>query len=250
MDQYSDQPTDRPNPEQPYSTPYGTPNPQGYQQPYGQQFYQQPYSQPQQPYGAVPPGYAPPQYAASGNPLLSTPTGIYQLVGFWPRVGAAIIDYLVFIPVGIIAGLIFRDSSNIVNWILGAIYTIGLIAYQGATLGKMAIGAKVIRADGTNPTIGTSLGRYFSALLFEVLGFVVMIVGFFLGFGAFLIDGLHYFSSDYRSHEFSGAGLLVIFLAFVIGAAIVLFDVLWVAWDPRKQALHDKMANTFVVKAR
>jgi uncharacterized RDD family membrane protein YckC len=37
-------------------------------------------------------------------------------------------------------------------------------------------------------------------------------------------------------------------IVYFIGSLFVLLDVLWLTWDPRNQALHDKAAKTLVVK--
>ena len=42
-------------------------------------------------------------------------------------------------------------------------------------------------------------------------------------------------------------GLIICALGFVFGL-VTLFCLLWAAWDPRKQGLHDKLADTYVIK--
>jgi uncharacterized RDD family membrane protein YckC len=56
---------------------------------------------------------------------------------------------------------------------LGAAYSILFIGKAGATPGKMAMGIKVVRPDGSPISMGQSVGRYFST----------MISGFTLGIG-------------------------------------------------------------------
>ena len=232
MDQYSSQPNNQypygngsqPNPEQPYPG-YGSSNYQQY-------------------------GYGQQQYVSSSDPLLSTPTGVYQLVGFWPRVGAALIDFCALLVFAFIATLIFRNSSNYASWIIGAVYSIAFVSYKAATPGKMALGAKIVRADGTPPTFLTALGRYFSALLFQFVGGIILGFGLLFGIGAALVSAGSYFGKGSYNNPISASAWIVFFAAMIIGCAVVLLDVLWVVWDPRKQALHDKMAGTFVVKTR
>ena len=77
-------------------------------------------------------------------------------------------------------------------------YTVG-----GQTLGKKALGMRVVRiADNHPPRLGWSILRYF-------------------------VFGLEMF--------------LAIFLVGLIG-------LLWPFWDDQKQALHDKVAGTIVVR--
>ena len=147
------------------SPPYGQPPPYGYTQPnYG--------------YGA-PPGYGPP---------LGTAVGCVASMG--NRLGARIIDGLLvgavalalIIPLGI---NIVHHSHTVTNpdgtttvttshadvgalfavlaifAIIGILYEVGMIAVKGATLGKMAVGVKVIRADnGQVPGWGSSFVRW------------------------------------------------------------------------------------------
>src|SRR5438067_12486779 len=150
----------QPSDEQQY---YGQP-PSQYEQPqygqppqYGQQpqYYGQPPSQYEQPqYGQPPPQYGqqqyygqPPQY---GQPQYGQPQLGYVSVG--PRFLAYLIDGLI---VGAVSGLLFfpfRDAPG--AWggsigLLSILYFIVMEATQGATLGKMALGLRVVKADGS-----------------------------------------------------------------------------------------------------
>lgn len=133
------------------------------QQPqYGQPQYDQPsqYEQQQQPYGQQPPQYGqppqyqqqqyygqPPQYgqAQYGQPQL-------DYVGVGMRFLAYLIDGLI---VGAVSGLLFipfRDAPG--AWggsigLLSILYFIVMEATQGATLGKMALGLRVVKTDGS-----------------------------------------------------------------------------------------------------
>src|ERR1700736_6731295 len=111
------------------------------QQPYGQQQYgQQPPPYGQQQYGQQPYGQQP-QY---GQPQL-------QYVGVGLRFLAYLIDAII---IGVVAGIlsvIFRNSglSGAVTAVLSFAYFIVLEATQGATLGKMALGLRVVKTDGS-----------------------------------------------------------------------------------------------------
>ena len=94
-------------------------------------------------------------------------------------------------------------------------YFVVLTAAFGATLGKMAMGMKVVDAQGTKPGFGLIFIREF---ILAGLGPIP-----FLMFGA--------------NAAGSGASLLVTFLV-----------VFWILIDDRQQGLHDKAASTFVVR--
>ena len=137
-----------------------------------------------------------------------------EYVGFWARVGAAIIDTILMMV--IVApllthyygagywlgerGLIAGPADALLNWILPAIAVILFWIYRQATPGKMAISAKIVDAKTLGkPTTGQLVIRY--------LGYYVAFIPLCLGF-------------------------------------------IWVGLDARKQGWHDKMAGTLVIRAR
>jgi uncharacterized RDD family membrane protein YckC len=137
-----------------------------------------------------------------------------KYVGFWARVGAAIIDTI--LAMVIVAplltyfygaeywirtgSLIAGPADLLLNWILPAIAVILFWIYRQATPGKMAIGAKIVDAKTLGkPSTGQLVIRY--------LGYYVSIIPLMLG-------------------------------------------ILWVGFDARKQGWHDKLAGTLVVRSR
>jgi uncharacterized RDD family membrane protein YckC len=138
-------------------------------------------------------------------------TDIYA--GFWVRVGAYILDALLWAIIG--APILWAaygpqvfTSGNfvegpvdfLVSWVFPALATILFWVYKQATPGKMAIGARVVDArTGEAASTGQYVGRYF---------------------------------------------------AYFISALPLGLGVLWVAWDDRKQGWHDKLAGTVVVRRR
>jgi uncharacterized RDD family membrane protein YckC len=136
-----------------------------------------------------------------------------QYVGFWARVGAAIIDSIlmaiILVPIGRLFGIgtdfestlrLDSPANIMVNGVLPAVAIILFWAYRQATPGKMVIGAKIVDAKTLGkPSTGQLIGRYFS----------------------------YYLSS------------IVLLLGFI-----------WVGFDARKQGWHDKLAGTLVVRSR
>jgi uncharacterized RDD family membrane protein YckC len=136
-----------------------------------------------------------------------------EYVGFWSRVGAALIDSLliVFITMPLLTavyGTRYWSSSTfvhgpaniLINWLLPALAVILFWVYRQATPGKMAIGARIVDArTGRPPSTKQLIGRY--------LGYYVSTIPFCLG-------------------------------------------LIWVAFDPRKQGWHDKLAGTVVVRPK
>jgi uncharacterized RDD family membrane protein YckC len=104
--------------------------------------------------------------------------------GFWIRFGARIIDSLVLMaPILILAAVLipnliragnqkfnpaFNQAFAAIFLTVFVFFFLALIAYEvvmlkhwGATVGKMACGLKVVRADGRSLGWGVSFGRFF-----------------------------------------------------------------------------------------
>jgi uncharacterized RDD family membrane protein YckC len=136
-----------------------------------------------------------------------------EYVGFWPRVGAALIDSLllgaVCLPVlhAIYGPAYWYDPRTtkgladfLISWIFPAAAVILFWICRQATPGKIAISARIVdAATGNPPSTGQLIGRYFA--------YYVSVLPFCLG-------------------------------------------LIWVAFDRRKQGWHDKLAGTVVVRPR
>ena len=140
-------------------------------------------------------------------------TNELKYTGFWPRVGASIIDTLILMVITfptliLIYGWAYLESEEfvqgtadlLINWIFPLIAVIAFWVYKQATPGKMAIEAKIVDAKtGGKPTFQQYVTRY---------------IGYFI------------------STIPLGLGLL------------------WVAWDKKKQGWHDKLASTVVISPK
>jgi len=142
-------------------------------------------------------------------------TDSLEYLGFWARVGAALIDTVLVLVVTLpalvaIYGWTYFDKAQagagagIVDFLLSriapAVAVVAFWLYKQATPGKMAVSARVVDAKtGDTMTVGQSIGRY-----------------------------LAYFVSTIPL----GLGLI------------------WVAFDPKKQGWHDKLAGTVVIRHR
>jgi len=136
-----------------------------------------------------------------------------EYVGFWPRLGAAIIDSLLMLvivapvvtwiygPAYWLSDVFIRGPADfLLNWVLPAVAVVLFWVYRQATPGKMVISARIVDArTGGKCSTGQLIGRY--------LGYYVSILPLCLG-------------------------------------------LIWVGIDPRKQGFHDKLAGTVVVRPR
>jgi uncharacterized RDD family membrane protein YckC len=167
---------------------------------------------PAQPYPAAPPISEP--YGAGPAAITA------DLAGRWSRLLAAALDGIITSLIsGVIAAPLvgvraMYDSStehfgdrlgaNGITVVVAIIYFTVQHGKWGQTIGKRALGIRVVRSvDGGPIGYGTAAWR----VLFSYLIALVT-----CGLGALLDD-------------------------------------LWILWDERKQALHDKVAKTYVVKA-
>lgn len=130
--------------------------------------------------------------------------------GFWVRVLAYLIDFVILLVVQSVINLFFGVSvfgaeapsalgaSNAIGLIIGIAYFAGFEASdKQATPGKMALGLIVTDTDGGRISFLRAIGRYFAKIL-------------------------------------SG---LILFIGYIM-----------VAFTDRKQGLHDLLASTLVVK--
>ncbi len=115
---------------------------------------------------------------------------IMRYAGFWTRFGAIFIDGMITgvitLPANFGVQAMFRnfDSSNVpvivllylVQFIVPAAYYILLHGKNGQTLGKKALGIKVVMSDGTDITYGRATGRYFA----EILSGLILNVGYLM----------------------------------------------------------------------
>ncbi|WP_311553128.1 RDD family protein, partial [Stenotrophomonas maltophilia] len=132
--------------------------------------------------------YSAPAAVGSGGHAQPVVGGEVVYAGFWKRVAAYMIDYFVLVipgsMIGAIVGAILGASmgavgsgesaieivaqlaSALINLCIGmAYYTWFHASKGGATLGKMAVGIKVVRGNGERLTKARAFGRYWAMLL-------------------------------------------------------------------------------------
>ena len=134
-----------------------------------------------------------------------------EYAGFWPRVGATIIDQIlltvVLLPLLIYIygwryfaseSLVSGPADFIISWVAPALIVFAFWTYKQATPGKMAISARIVDAKTGLPA--------------------------------------------------SDAQLITRYIGYFISAIPLCLGLIWVAFDRRKQGWHDKLAGTVVVR--
>ena len=148
--------------------------------------------------------YAAPR-AEVGARAYATPVNEGHVVyaGFWKRVAACIIDgFAIGIPVAIIVAILggllgwgssfsgtllgrseFNPGETILSWLLSALVFAWFHSSAGllATPGKLAIGIKVVRADGDRISFLRGFARYWAYILSSLLLCIGLLMAAFTG---------------------------------------------------------------------
>jgi uncharacterized RDD family membrane protein YckC len=163
--------------------------------------------------------------------------------GFWERVGASLIDGVVYLPV---IGINAYNLYWLKSLPLQLITTLVLLAYKpfmeyryGASLGKMALKIKVIGKDSDQLTIQQAVIRHLPTALGQILSAITAI--------------LLFMNSDFQSASsmFEVAALQNAVMSPIPNYLISTFylvSCITVAFSASKQAIHDMMAGTFCIK--
>jgi len=152
-----------------------------------------------------------PEAGSEPPPQGPTEPTLLKAAGFFRRLGAFALDWIVLSIAGNLLYLAYRMGGNVgsegisvsapsvLSTILFVLYFTLLTGDGGGqTLGKMLVGIKVQKVDGTPVLFGTALVRT---------------LGYFVSF------------------------FFMTFLGF-----------LWILWDKKKQGWHDKIAGTIVIQ--
>ena len=120
--------------------------------------------------------------------------------GFWIRVLAYLIDgILLTIVYGIVARLLGIDifesdwrhydpMGNLLSLVIGWLYFALLESSErGATVGKMAMGLRVVTSDGQRLSFMNATGRYFA----KILSAIILCIGFIMVAFTDKTRGLH-----------------------------------------------------------
>lgn len=148
-----------------------------------------------------------------------------EYAGFWVRFGAGVIDILVLLG-------IYCIILNLVSWI--------------------AVSFSLAGAFGSPPSNFAVIQRLVSnPIILAVAGIVK--VAYFVGFWTWrgqtpgkMVLGIKVIRTDSSPITLGHAFLR--YLGYIVSAIILYIGFIWIAFDSRKQGIHDKIADTYVVK--
>lgn len=120
---------------------------------------------------------------------------IMRYAGFWRRFGAVFIDGIIMWIFSLPANLGFQFAMTKVSegplfvvlavvlylcmLLIPATYMIWMNGKYGATLGKKAVGIKIVMSDGTPMPYGRAIGRYFAYILSGIILYIGYIMAGF-----------------------------------------------------------------------
>ena len=162
--------------------------------------------------------------------------------GFWIRVVASLIDSLVFIPIILLSFINMGSIKSVFVFFLiaipGLIYKPFMESYYGATLGKMALGLKVIGKNGEKLNLQSAYIRFIPFLISSIVAFIGIYILFSMpefktASGILEIGRLE------QKNPVKPIKTIIDLLIFV--------DCVAVAFTYRKRAFHDMLAKSFCV---
>lgn len=178
------------------------------------------------------------------QPLLETNQSV-KYGGFWPRLGALIIDGIVLAPVTF--GVAFLNITTWKSSMLLVAITIVTTGYKplmeffyGATLGKMSFDLKVVNLSFEKACLTEILFR-------NVFHIVPSLISLVITVGIYELPEFESVSGygDYSTFLSTYSFLQVINY---LSAIIIVVDAIVLLSDPYKRSLHDKIGRTYVIR--
>jgi len=168
--------------------------------------------------------------------------------GFWIRFAALLLDFIILLPVSLI--FVYISSFNRLNciyiyvfqFIVLIFYHVYLVKKYGGTVGKLAVGIKVIKMNGEKAGWEEATYRYIVSIVFSIISFMITVSSAlsisdeqFKSYGVFQRNGeLLKENPIYKYYVF------IMFLWF-------LSDTIALLASDRKRSIHDLIGETVVV---
>jgi signal peptidase I len=165
--------------------------------------------------------------------------------GFWLRLGARLLDAAIFAPLDIIfVGLAaWLNALGQPAWVLAVgfvaarplwyLYLFEFTRRSGQTVGKNLAAIQVVGPDGRPPTAPVMARRLVVELAFDLAGLPLMLAGWLVARHLSLAG------------QFAATAVVI---GFGAGTVVSAINPLWIFISPRRQALHDLAAGTFVLR--
>lgn len=172
-----------------------------------------------------------------------------RYAGFWPRLGALLLDALIFLPLtalvfwGYAQYRLFHLYYLVPGTIFGLFYSVYLVRRFGGTPGKLIVGVRIRKVNGDPVGYREAVLRYFPEV---VLGLLMSV--------ALLISVLHMSDAEYHALSFLDRFTRMAKIAPSWYKPLEIVNNIWV-WgefivlltNRKRRALHDFIAGTVVV---
>lgn len=183
-------------------------------------------------------------------PAVGAPTEP-EYAGFWRRVAAHFIDGVVM-GLTMLAIVLVTIGNNslylltlIVPGVLSIIYQLYFTTQYGASLGKMAMGIKIVRLDGGPIGFSQANLRYLPFLIFAVVG----ILGNVEAFQNIPIPSIFFeYGWTERAKILQQHQPIWILFNSLISGLFIVADTIALLISKQKLSIHDRIANTMVIK--
>jgi len=183
-------------------------------------------------------------------PAVGAPTEP-EYAGFWRRVAAHFIDGVVM-SLTMLAIVLVTIGNNslyiltlIVPGVLSIIYQLYFTTQYGASLGKMAMGIKIVRLDGGPIGFSQANLRYLPFLIFAVVG----ILGNVEAFQNIPIPSIFFeYGWTERAKILQQQQPIWILFNSLISGLFIVADTIALLISKQKLSIHDRIANTMVIK--
>lgn len=171
----------------------------------------------------------------------------YRYVGFWPRFGALLIDGAILIVTGYLFILFFTNTESIAFILMTSIIPFlyhPVMEYNfGATIGKMAIGIKIVNHELQKLSLSNVILRNLIYIVFQFISICIEIYG-----------SLHpeenrnpfanIFSNEYGTDLYVKLSVIY-FISIII---IYVMELIFLLTDEKFRTLHDRIGKTYVVR--
>lgn len=175
-----------------------------------------------------------------------------KYAGFWKRTASILIDIAIFLPFIILR--FWCDSiSKTMGLVAAVLYSVFVVAYnvwfvakKGQTPGKMVVGIKIVKVDGTDVTWKEALIRHALSIVFAIF------FGIALFYAAAQIPDNEYVNLTWNARNQRIYGLYPFWFGWIdtLSQAWTWSEIVVLLFNNKKRALHDFMAGTVVIHAQ
>ena len=172
--------------------------------------------------------------------------------GFWPRLGALLLDFIILIPYIILLhslnglSILMYQIVLIPNLIFIIWFNVYLVKRYGGTPGKLIVGLKVINKNGDDISLNGAILRYIVSIGLAIFGAIVLIL---------ILQNAD--DNVYQSLGFWKRNTYIVGLNPKLIKQVSLLNNIWIyseliilLTNKRKRSIHDFMANTVVIKSK